>query len=131
MFPMSDRMTFAHWLQREREQRDWSQNELATRAGIGRGIVNKTEAGRNDPAPQTLRALARALGYPVDRLYRLVGFLPSDPGKDPLTEEGLHILQQLEGEDKEDAIRYLRLRRQVQEERRRGVRKRRERSATA
>jgi len=117
MLLMSDRLDFSHWLQIEREKRGWSQNELANRANIGRAIINKTESGSNDPAPKTLQALARAFGYPVEALYRIAGYLPVVPNNDPLIEEGIFILKQLEGEDKEEALRYLRLRREVQSQR--------------
>lgn len=125
---VSDRENFSRWLQREREKRDWSQNELATRAGLARQIVNRIEAGQVEPAARTLQALATALGIPVQTLFRVVGYLPKDPSADPLIEEGIHILQQLEGEYKEEALRQLRMRMQLQEEHTKSGR-RRERSS--
>ncbi len=61
--------------------------------------------------------IAEAMNLPPERLFRLAGIFHEKPEPDPLIEEGIHILHRLEGENKEEAIRQLRLRLQVAEER--------------
>lgn len=109
---------FAEWLAREREKRSWSQSQLARRAGMSRSVINQVERQQFAPSPSTLQSIARALGYPIEQVYRLAGYLPPVPELDPLVEEGAYILGQLEGEDKEDAIQYLRFRLDRQRQRR-------------
>ncbi len=91
--------------------------ELARKAGIDKGIISRILNRERRPSPESLEAIARALKLPSETVFRAAGLLPSKVKTDPLTEEGLYILQQLEGEDKEDALRYLRMRLQVAEER--------------
>lgn len=90
---------------------------LARKAGIDKGIISRTLNRERKPSPESLEAIARALKLPPEAVFRAAGLLPPKAETDPLIEEGTHILQQLEGEDKEDAIRYLRMRLQVAEER--------------
>ncbi len=43
-----------------RDERGWSQSELARRAGLSRNTVSFLEAGLRKPASATIRKLARA-----------------------------------------------------------------------
>lgn len=52
----------------EREERGWSQLELAKRAGIDRKTVNRVENGKYLPTVDTLVSLSSALGVSVDYL---------------------------------------------------------------
>ena len=108
---------FSEWLGAQLESRHISPAELARKAGIDKGIISRILNRERRPSPESLEAIARALRLPSETVFRAAGLLPSRAKADPLIEEGLHILQQLEGEDKEDALRYLRMRLQVAEER--------------
>lgn len=55
-------------IKRERERRDWSQAELARRAGIHRVTLADLERGASQPSLDTLLALAEALRVPLTRL---------------------------------------------------------------
>ncbi len=56
---------------RLRDERGWSQTELARRAGVSRTTLSHLEAGvTRSPSSPTLRRLARALDVTV---YGLVG----------------------------------------------------------
>ena len=44
-----------------RIRRAWTQEELATAAGIGKNTVNRLERDLTEPRPPTLRKLAEAL----------------------------------------------------------------------
>jgi DNA-binding XRE family transcriptional regulator len=51
-----------------RKHRGFTQAELAAAAGVSQGYVAELEAGRKSGAPETLKALARALAVPLDVL---------------------------------------------------------------
>ncbi|MFP3907706.1 MAG: helix-turn-helix transcriptional regulator, partial [Acidimicrobiales bacterium] len=60
---MSDRIRAA------REQRGWSQQQLARRAGVTRQLVSSIEAGRHSPNVAAALGLARALDTTVESLF--------------------------------------------------------------
>ncbi|HXJ31418.1 MAG TPA: helix-turn-helix transcriptional regulator [Gemmatimonadales bacterium] len=53
--------TLGRQVRRYRLRQAWTQDELATRAGISRSTLLKIEAGDHQPHPPTIRKLARAL----------------------------------------------------------------------
>lgn len=70
--------------QRIREARSrlgWSQNELASRAGVKQPTLQRIEAGlRLDPSIRTVAALAGALGCSLDGLLELPAPQPMAAG---------------------------------------------------
>ncbi len=52
-----------------REERGFSQHGLAERSGVGRSTIAALEAGERGAHPNTVHALARALGVTVPDLY--------------------------------------------------------------
>jgi DNA-binding XRE family transcriptional regulator len=52
-----------------REEREWSQADLAERAGVTRQLVSAVEAGRHAPNVNAALGLARALGRSVEELF--------------------------------------------------------------
>ena len=57
-------------LKRLRKAAGMTQEQLARRADLSLGYVQRLEVGRHDPPVSTLRALAKALGVPVTELLR-------------------------------------------------------------
>ena len=57
-------------LRRERERALLTQDELATRAGVGVTTINRIENGRVEPHFRTIRKLAGALGVEASALVR-------------------------------------------------------------
>ncbi len=49
-----------------REERKWSQFELATRAGVTPGTVGNWERGKTEPKASQLRRLAEVFGVAMD-----------------------------------------------------------------
>jgi putative transcriptional regulator len=52
-----------------REQRGWSQGELAARLGVSRQTVNAVETGRYDPSLPLALRLAKLFGRAVPELF--------------------------------------------------------------
>ena len=69
---MTDEARIAANLVRLRLDRDLTQEELATRAGVSRGTVGKIERGTTLPRAGTLRTLAKALEVHVADLVAVV-----------------------------------------------------------
>jgi transcriptional regulator with XRE-family HTH domain len=57
-------------IQRLREARGWSQQELAKRARISREYLARLETGRQDPRVSVLLKVARALNTTIDDLVK-------------------------------------------------------------
>src|SRR5215216_5284000 len=53
-----------------REERGFSQYDLAQESGVGRSTIAALETGERGAHPSTTRALARALGVTVPELYK-------------------------------------------------------------
>jgi transcriptional regulator with XRE-family HTH domain len=56
----------ADWVKKTRAERDWTQQELADKAGLDRVEINAIENGRNKGSSHRVRdGLARAFGVPL------------------------------------------------------------------
>lgn len=66
--PQEEIPQFAARLARLREERGWSQKQLAARIGCRPGLVSKFETGRRTPRAALLVHLGAALGVSVDEL---------------------------------------------------------------
>ena len=97
---MTSRKNFSEWMQNERQERDWSQADLARYAGISRAIVNKIENGANTPSPETITSIARALGVPLTLAFRKAGLLPPELPNDAELNDWKEILARLTERDR-------------------------------
>ena len=62
----------ANTLREARGERGWTQAELAEAIGVSRKTINTVENGVFVPSTTLALKLARALGQPVEALFRLV-----------------------------------------------------------
>jgi transcriptional regulator with XRE-family HTH domain len=76
MLLMSDRFTFALWMQSEREKRGWSQSDLSRYSGLHRAIISKIETNVSTPSVETFIALAQAFKISPITIIRKAGLLP-------------------------------------------------------
>lgn len=60
---------FAQLLQKELLAKNWNQSELAAKAGLGRDAISTYVNARSFPEPKSMKAIADALGKPIDALY--------------------------------------------------------------
>jgi transcriptional regulator with XRE-family HTH domain len=61
-------MTTGQKLRKARKQALLTQVELAELSGVAASTINRSECGKGEPHPHTLRLLARALGVPPKEL---------------------------------------------------------------
>lgn len=54
-----------------RAERDWSQADLAERAGVSRQTINSIETGKYDPGLPLALRIARLFARPVEEVFSL------------------------------------------------------------
>lgn len=69
---MDVRKKFGKRLRALREERGWSQEEFADRAGLHRTYVSAVERGVRNPTLSVLQRLAKALGVPISELVQTI-----------------------------------------------------------
>jgi len=105
-------MSFATQLRQARKRKKMTQKELAEAVGTRHNTVSNWEAGRNQPDPDTVRALCAALE--VDSNY----FFETDPVESQLS--GIEFalfgeVRQLSDQDKQDVLEFIRFKRAMRE----------------
>ena len=55
-----------------RAERDWTQQDLATRVGVTRKTINTVERGVFVPSTIVALKIARSFGVPVEDVFRLM-----------------------------------------------------------
>lgn len=69
-------MSLSGYLREQRKKKDWSQRDLASVADVSNAEISRIESGkRKSPNPAVLRAIAKALGVPVDQIYEEAGII--------------------------------------------------------
>lgn len=61
---------FAKQLRVKRAERNWSQEDLATAAGVSVNTIARYETGSNIPSFSSVVAIAQAFGCPTDDFYQ-------------------------------------------------------------
>ena len=105
MLLMSDRFTFALWMQSEREKRGWSQSDLSRYSGLHRAIISKIETNVSTPSIETFISLAQAFKISPITIIRKAGLLP-DESESTNFEDWQHLLNQLMP-DEQDEMRQI------------------------
>jgi transcriptional regulator with XRE-family HTH domain len=70
-----------------RQERDWSQPELARRAGLTKASISLLELGKRVPGADTVEKLAQALDVEVGELFAREPALPKAEGRSSKTAE--------------------------------------------
>ena len=100
---------FSEWLQEELASRGWSAADLARRARLTTGAISHVINGSRRPGPDFCRAVARALGYPQELVFRKAGLIddPPPPDYDPNLRIALHLLANLPPEERQEILEYI------------------------
>lgn len=108
MLLMSDRFTFALWMQSEREKRGWSQSDLSRYSGLHRAIISKIETNVSTPSIETFISLAQAFKISPITIIRKAGLLP-DESESTNFEDWQHLLNQLMPDEQEEMRQIIEL----------------------
>ena len=109
---------FIPWLLEELHKRSWRPADLAHRAGLSTGSLSNVLSGNRNAGPDICNAVARALGEPEEKVFRLAGLLPPLPAEeDELLNEVTEAFKRLTPEKRREVLEYTkwRLQRQQQE----------------
>lgn len=98
------------WLSQELNQRGWSHNELARRAGVAQSAVSGTLSGNRKAGTEFCVKVASALDEPPEKLLRLAGILPTSPLQDSQLQELIDLIKNLSPENRQDVLDYIRFR---------------------
>lgn len=121
---LSDRFTFALWMQSEREKRGWSQSDLSRYSGLHRAIISKIETNVSTPSVETFISLAHAFKLPPETLFRAAGLLPQQTEETELIQQITHITKELPKYEQQDILEFVKLRHRLAEEREKNEKKR-------
>ena len=105
-----DLSRFAHWLEEELRRRDWTRADLARRAGLSRAAISDVLNLKYSPGPEFCRAVARALGYPQEAVFRRAGLLTDPPPSDddPNIKLAVHLLRSLPPQARREILTFIR-----------------------
>ena len=99
---------FSEWLLQELKTRNWSQSELAKKAGLHRQVISTYIGGqRQKPDYEILLAIARALKIPPETIFRAVGWLPESKEITPDQERLLYLFNNLTPKNQQYALKLL------------------------
>lgn len=96
---------FQERLRAARDLREWSQNDLAIRAGLPPSSIAHFESGARKPSFDTLQRLANALEVSADYLLGRV----ADPGRAESGDPLFRDVGKLSGHDRELARDFLKM----------------------
>jgi transcriptional regulator with XRE-family HTH domain len=72
-------ITFTDWLKEEMDKRQWKPSDLAERAGVTDAALSRIlTKGDRQPGPELCKKIAKALGEPAEKVFRLAGLLPGE-----------------------------------------------------
>ena len=100
---------FTPWLLQELENRGWRPADLARRTRLSTGSLSNILSGNRGIGPDMCKAIARTLGEPPEKLFRLAGLLPPLPAaEDERLHEMIEIFQRLKVEKSQEVLDYAR-----------------------
>jgi transcriptional regulator with XRE-family HTH domain len=101
--------TFITWLKNEIDIRGISQAELARRSSLTTGAISHIFSGSRRPGPDLCTAIANALNYPPDLVFRKAGLLPElDHTDPPGTDELTHRFKNADGATQREILDFVR-----------------------
>jgi transcriptional regulator with XRE-family HTH domain len=100
--------SFADWLTTELETREWSQSELARRAGVSTAAVSDILSGRRNVGTELATAIADALKIPQDDVYIAAGLLRPKRDRNSIIEQIIHEVQERPEAEQREFLSYIR-----------------------
>lgn len=92
---------FRDWLSDKLVSLDWTQSELARRAGITQGTISRVLTGERQPGPDFINAISKAMRLDPAVVFAQAGMLPIATGKDASIEALATRLAKLTTHDRE------------------------------
>lgn len=102
-------------LEHERSIKGWGVKELAERARLQRSVIYRLKTGTRPPWPETVVALADAIGIPRAEAVKLAGLTPDSDTRPDDNERKIMALQ-IPDDEKEELLKTYRSNRKRREE---------------
>jgi transcriptional regulator with XRE-family HTH domain len=106
--PADEYKRLGKYIEAELQKRGMTQSELARKAGVSRSGINVIIKGQNKPSTNLLKEISKALGIPIETLYREAGFLP-DEKEPPFLEKVNQLVSELPEKDQQDILEFIEL----------------------
>jgi transcriptional regulator with XRE-family HTH domain len=110
---------FIDWLHEELRKKGWKPADLAKASGLAPSTISRILNGQVEPSDAGYSKIAKALGEPREKVFRLIGLLPPLPpmGDGPILDEIVNVVKQLTEDEKEEILAYAELRLKRQKDR--------------
>jgi transcriptional regulator with XRE-family HTH domain len=96
-----------NWISEELKKRGWKPADLAHRAGLSTGSLSNVLSGNRKAGPDLCNAIARALGEPPEKVFRLAGLLPALPAtEDEMLNDITEAFKRLSPEKRREVLEY-------------------------
>ncbi|NMC59505.1 MAG: helix-turn-helix transcriptional regulator [Candidatus Methanofastidiosa archaeon] len=106
---METKIDFSAWLLQELEKREWTQAKLAEKAHVKKSTISRILRGERGIGNEVAISIAKALDYPQEKIFRLIGLLPTIKQKSEQKEELNFLFDKLPEKEKEDLLKYIRI----------------------
>lgn len=106
------KIMFSDWLLEKIKERGWTQADLARASGLTTAAISKYMSGRI-PEKDALKRIAHAFDVPIEELYRVTGMLPPNTESDLLTKTIMHLMRDLDNDEKTEILEYVKLRKRI------------------
>ena len=93
------------FLNKELDERGWSQRELARRSGLSPTSISEVMSEKRGPGKRFCRAVAEALQVPPERIFQEAGIISSPPDT-PLFNELTNVAKSLSEENQRKLLEY-------------------------
>jgi transcriptional regulator with XRE-family HTH domain len=102
--------SFSIWLENELRLRGMSPADLARASGKAPAVISRILNNERKPSNETLKAIARGLGLPIETVFRAAGLLPPISEAIEEEEELLHLFRHSTPEERKEILEWLRFR---------------------
>lgn len=111
-----ENMMFKDWLIEEINKRKWSQADLAKKAGVARATISNLLNEVRNPGTDLIIAIANALDYPPEFVFRKADILPPIQESTEQVEELNYLFDKFPESEKGALLKYMRIKLMMIEE---------------
>jgi transcriptional regulator with XRE-family HTH domain len=99
--------SFSDWLANELSQRNMTQAELAKISGVTPAQISRIISGQRGAGEDALKAIAHALRYPAEVVFRAAGLLPPAPEIQTEDQQFLYLLHLMDELSREELLEFM------------------------
>lgn len=101
------KQNFTEWVDTELAKRSWTRAELSRRANVSQSTLSMVWSGERQPGAELCVAIAHALNFPPETIFRAAGLLPALPEEDAEWEIWRERVRHLSPENRERFSRMI------------------------